>query len=1134
MANPLPPRPRRRRRRFIIGLAVFALVLVGLVAFAPMIVAKTSLRQAVLTRIFDKLNGRATAGGASLGWFTPIELTDITVTDPAGRPALIAAKVTSSKTLLDLLQDQSDLGTFTIEQPVLEVVCEPDTTNIEQAITNWLTDDGTPPAAERLALAVQVTQGRIILKRAGQEGERVLDPFELTVNVPRPRSEPVTLTLSAATPGKLDLAFTFGPETEAKLTANQFAVEALQPLLHRFATGTRAAGSLTADLTARWGANAPADFVIRRAALVGFDLAGPWLGPDQLHLQKMELLTRPEQPCRVTLTGDELRLEQFDLSCDAGRFVAACVVRPDAVAASLLNRPGQTLNAEVDVAKLAALLPRALRLRDGIELREGRIAAHLQSQSGKDGTAWNGALRATALKGTHHGKPIIWDKPLMVEFAGRLRPDGLPTFDKLQCQSDFIGLAARGSVEEFVAAANVDLDRLAARLSQFVDLGGIRLEGTARLDLRSLPNPGGGFRTDGSIKLVRFAFQDAAGRGVREPELTATLHATGKRDPAGPLRLDTGEASLSAAGDTFTLSLIEPVADVRTVRTGKLAASVSGDFARWRNRLSPWVSLPPAWQIAGAGRVAGTVAFTPDGVRVDRATVDLTGVRFHGAGLALAEPTLKAESGLSWTRKTGALTLTDVHLSCETAGVSARRLDLRPTPSGYGLTGTTLVTANVNRVQRALGLQTDPTGDDALGGLAKGTIGFDNVAGSMAFTSEFTIDRFTLGPPARPTWTEPHVQLTVAGRYDPAGDAVRFKTLKAERDGLSAEAHGTLSKLSSTRDIQLAGTLAYDLSRLEPQLKAYLGKSARIVGKDRRAFELSGRPTDIHAAAAVAWKEIRAYGFDVGPAELRAVLDHGTVTMNPVEATFGGGKVRLQPTLTLTAKDADLSFAKGRVVEHAKLTPAACASALGFALPAIANTGQADGLLSFDLDDNRIPLSDPDRSRLRGKLTIHSATVSPGPLVAEIITLLGAKQTRFPLATEQVVPVRVENGRVYHENFALKLGESIVQTSGSVGFDGSLALVLDVPLPPRALEKLLANNPRLRDALAKQRLKLPVGGTLDRPQLDPRAFEAAVAEVMRAATRDAARSAIGDLLKKGEGKLLDDLRKKLEPKPPGK
>lgn len=1142
MTDAAPARKPRRLRRWAVRLGLVAVLLAALVWLAPTLVAKSSLRQVALDRALADLKGRAVVGDADLGWFSPVELRDVRVTDAAGGPVLTAARVTSSKTLLQLARDQSDLGTFTVENPTAEVVCEAGKTNVEDLIANYLADD-TPSKPERTGVVVAVTGGRVVLKESGRDGERVIEPVAVTVTVPKSRTEPVALTVTASStaagrPGSLDLEATFDTVTTGKLRAEGFALGELGPALRRFATGTELAGTLTADLTGRWSDDAGkrTAAVDGRVEVADLDLAGPWLGPDRVRLRRAML------PCKAALDGDELRVERAVLTCDAGTVDVGGIVRLDEPADRLLARPGLRADADVDLARLAAVVPRLLRVKEGTELREGRVAVHLASVARGGETAWEVSVRTTALKGTRDGRPLAWEQPLRADFAARLRPDGRPVFDKLECLSDFVGLAARGSPEEFVARADVDLDRLAARLGEFVDLGGVKLGGRADVLVQTGPRPGGGVTANATVKLTRFAFADGSGHAIREPDLTVAVRASGAIDPNGPVRIDTGDVKLTAAGDDFTAALQAPVADARSFSTGKLAAKLSGDLGRWRNRVGAVAGVPADWVFAGTGTATGTVALTAEGVGVEGASAYLTNARFRGAGVELDERFLKAETGLTWDRKTGTVALTNVVLHCDTAVFTTPRLDLKPTPGGYAVATDGKLTANVNRVQRALKLQSDPADSDAMNGLAIGTVGLRTAGSAVRFNADLKVDGVLFGPPAKPIWSEPWVKLTAAGELDPTADVLRFTSLKAERDGLTADAKGTLAKLGTTQELDVGGTLAYDLARLEPQLKAYLGKGSQAVGKDAKPFHLTGRLSGgalavkvgnpasplatLDGNAALGWQALKAYGFEVGPAELKATLARGVVTATPVEATFGGGKVRLEPRLDLLSKGYDLTFAKGRVIDRAKLTPAACANAVGYALPAIANVAQADGLVSLDLDDNTVPLADPDKATVRGRLTLHNVTVSPGPVVAQVYEALGTKSPTLHLANEQVVAVRLENGRVYHENLTLTVGQSAVKSSGSVGLDGSLALVLDLPVPPKFLDAALKNNSLIRDALAKQRIKVPLGGTLAKPVLDARGLEAGVQQ----AIRDAGKSAGGEFLKQNQDKLLQELQKKLGPK----
>ena len=120
------------------------------------------------------------------------------------------------------------------------------------------------------------------------------------------------------------------------------------------------------------------------------------------------------------------------------------------------------------------------------------------------------------------------------------------------------------------------------------------------------------------------------------------------------------------------------------------------------------------------------------------------------------------------------------------------------------------------------------------------------------------------------------------------------------------------------------------------------------------------------------------------------------------------------------------------------------------------------------------------------------------------------------LANEMTVPVTVAKGQVHHQNLRLTVNGYAVTTNGSVGFDGGMALVADVPIPAGTLFR---NNPRLMKALSGKIVQVPVGGTLNKPVVDAKAFENAVAKLARDAGRDVAT----DLIK---GRLNDLLQPK--------
>lgn len=1111
-----PAKPRRRWLRVVI--ALFAVLLLA-GWFAPGIVAKTGLLNRFARQATADLNGTLDIGGASLGWFSAIELRDVSLTDSQGRVVARIPKVTSSKSLVGLLRDRSVLGEFTLDRPAFEVIVEGKTSNLEEVLRKYLNDD-SPRGPTRPEVIVKVTGGTLILREAasGKIGE--FTDLEALVSVPASRSDPVTAKVSANAPGKIEADIVAGESGRVKFAVSDFALESLAPLLRRFELDSSVAGSITADLTATWNKDtATIDGVLGAKNLA---LSGPWLNGDTLRLASVDL------PLKAAMTGRAVRIERADLTSDIGNISVSGAFDPGEPLDKLLDRPGTKLDATIDLAKLAARLPKLLHVRDGTEIHEGKLVVKIESTTTANGTAWTGDVNTSALKALRDGREVRWDEPLSIGFVGRFKAGQLPAFDKLVCQSDFIAVNAQVSPDSVRAAANVHLDRLATRLADFVDLGGATLDGRGTATLVANRAPDGSFKAEGKVELTQFAFADSSGKGLREPQLKLEFSAAGKSSDREPAAVTAAAVSLTAGTDELHLKLLESIADVEQLSSGKLDARLTGNLDRWWSRVGSFVRIPKHYVLGGAAAASGTIRFGKDTIAIDRLTLDLKNARFRGAGLDLDEPQMNAVADLTVDLKAGTTVFENFTINSVPLAVTKGRLIIEAPDKGeLVVEGGGPAVVGLARLGRTLKLFTDVRGPGSLHGRGTGSIKFRYSAGTTAFGGSLDIVNFTAGLPTDPDISEPSLRLEADGSYTESTETLVFKTAKIERPGLALNATTTFSKLNTTADVNLNGTLTYDLASLTPKLREQLGGNFTGQGKGSTPITISGRlapdakpgaktpPGPLAALSAelrIGWDSLSAYGFDVGRGELRGKLTNGIAQVNPITATFGGGKVTVHPTVRLEPPPGDVTFAKGMIVERARLTPAVCASALGYALPAIANAGKAEGEISIKLEDNRIPFGDTNKANVKGQLLIHKATVSPGPVVSEIAKLLGADSVTMTLANETTVPIRVENGRVHHQNFTMKLGGYTVATSGSVGLDNTLDLIADVPIPSGLPG--LKNSPLIAKALTGKRVQVPIKGTLAKPALDPKLFQAAVAKLVQDAAKDVGKELLNKELDK--------------------
>jgi hypothetical protein len=266
----------------------------------------------------------------------------------------------------------------------------------------------------------------------------------------------------------------------------------------------------------------------------------------------------------------------------------------------------------------------------------------------------------------------------------------------------------------------------------------------------------------------------------------------------------------------------------------------------------------------------------------------------------------------------------------------------------------------------------------------------------------------------------------------------------------------------------------------------------------------------LNGRADLGWESANVFGFLFGPGVAKTEVVGGMLHLLPLDLPVNQGRLHLEAEMPLVGGPAVAIVAPGTVVDHISVSQEVCKRGLRFIAPVVGNVTRVEGQFSVTLDSGSIPVTDLRTADIAGHVTIHNMQVDPGPLVQELHVLMG-KPASVKLAAESQVPFRMVQGRIYHQNMNLMFPEFTVRTYGSVGLDESLALMAELPVPP----KWLANNPS-PGTLAGQTIQLPIGGTLQHPKIDPRALELATAKFIGRA----AESVIRNGLDNGLNKLL--------------
>jgi hypothetical protein len=99
------------------------------------------------------------------------------------------------------------------------------------------------------------------------------------------------------------------------------------------------------------------------------------------------------------------------------------------------------------------------------------------------------------------------------------------------------------------------------------------------------------------------------------------------------------------------------------------------------------------------------------------------------------------------------------------------------------------------------------------------------------------------------------------------------------------------------------------------------------------------------------------------------------------------------------------------------------------------------------------------------------------------------------------------NGRIHHRGLKMKIGDVIASTSGSVGLDQSLDLVIEVPIQDDWLK-----GSNIVGSIAGQTIQIPIKGTIGRPSIDRSALNNAAQQMVTGAASRLLNREVNNLL----------------------
>lgn len=228
------------------------------------------------------------------------------------------------------------------------------------------------------------------------------------------------------------------------------------------------------------------------------------------------------------------------------------------------------------------------------------------------------------------------------------------------------------------------------------------------------------------------------------------------------------------------------------------------------------------------------------------------------------------------------------------------------------------------------------------------------------------------------------------------------------------------------------------------------------------------------------------------PLSFQTLVENATIRMRAESLNFPVveiEQVNVLATVTNQGGESVLRLGRTQFLDRYPLSPELCDRGLQLIAPVLANISRVEGNASLEFESLKFPLGGSDELMdVRGTLQLHHVTTGlKNPVVQRAVArLVGLFELRMPdtlqIADETIVRFAVRDDRVYHESLQFQIpaltGDRDWHSQGSVGFDESLDVQLEAPLP---VDKI--SNTAMARLLSARPLRLHIEGTLRDPRL---------------------------------------------------
>lgn len=323
------------------------------------------------------------------------------------------------------------------------------------------------------------------------------------------------------------------------------------------------------------------------------------------------------------------------------------------------------------------------------------------------------------------------------------------------------------------------------------------------------------------------------------------------------------------------------------------------------------------------------------------------------------------------------------------------------------------------------------------------------------------------------------------------GETLTLERLALDQALLSLTARGTYAPVEAL--LTLEGTLTPDFAALWalPVCAPYRDLGLAVSGRHTTPFTFRaplsagtlGILNEGRAQAELRFDKITCPGLDIPGGSATFTLAEGVAAMDGAWQV-NGGRLNLCPQVNLSATPYVLTVPEGsRVLDQVQVTPELLDMALRAVSPILPGSAEPQGTISLLTQQVRLPLGGETEplAALEAQLLFQTRGVAlkPNGTLGTVLSLLQARDRVLALP-DQDFGVAVSGGKLTCDEIHLRVSGARLRCAGSSNL---LTREVDYTLSISLTEQLLGSRLSKKFPVG-QTLRLPIRGTIDRPQVE--------------------------------------------------